>query len=120
MPTYACDLDGMVFSFPSFFQSFVPAMQAAGNKVGILTGRPESEKDMLIEQLKALAIAPDFFIGKPDDSQLPNGVFKAIACRDLGIDILFDDFQCDDPKMLADFFSLNQKTIPFTSWAFQP
>jgi len=113
----ALDLDGIVFSYPGFFQTFAAAMQAAGNKVGILTGRPQSQKDALLEQLKSLGIAPDFFIGKPDDSQLPNGVFKAIACRDLGIDVLFDDFQCDDPTMLADFFSLNQQTIPFTSWA---
>jgi len=31
--------------------------------------------------------------------------------------VLFDDVQCDDPTMLADFFSLNLTTIPFTSWA---
>ena len=113
-----CDLDGMLLRFPRFFQAFVPAMQHAGDKVGILTGRPSSEVGTPTEQLKALGIAPDFFIAKPDDSTLCNGVFKAIACRDLGIDVLFDDFQCDDPKMLAEFFSLNQTTIPFTSWSY--
>jgi hypothetical protein len=116
----AIDVDGMLLSYPKFFQAFFPAMQAAGSKVGILTGRPESQKDTLTEQLKALGIAPDFFVAKPDDSTLPNGAFKAIACRDLGIDVLFDDFQCDDPAMLAEFFSRNQKTIPFISWALQP
>jgi ribonucleotide monophosphatase NagD (HAD superfamily) len=90
MQTVAIDLDGMLFSSPRFFRAFFPAMQAAGNKVGILTGRPHFQKDSLTEQLK-----------------------------EVGIDVLFDDFQCDDPKMLAEFFSINQTTIPFTSWAYQ-
>jgi hypothetical protein len=39
------------------------------------------------------------------------------VCNELGADVLFDDFQANDPRMLAEFFSLNTTTIPMTSWA---
>jgi len=41
----------MLLNFPSFFQAFVPAMQEAGDKVGILRSQPEHQKGSLTEQL---------------------------------------------------------------------
>jgi hypothetical protein len=116
----ACDMDGMLLAFPAFFQAFFPAMQAAGHEVGILTGRPASENEQNLAMLKDLGITPDFYVGKPDATDLSNGSFKALACNALGIDVLFDDFECNDPAMLADFFSASPSTTCFTSWALLP
>jgi len=122
----ACDLDGMLLAFPSFFSHFFKAMQneeGHPNKIGILTGRAESQKEKMVEVLNKMDIHPDFFIGMPDDmreKEYPAGIFKATVCNELGVDLLFDDFETDDPQMLADFFSLNQKTVPFTSFAYDP
>lgn len=92
-------------------------MQSQGHQVGILTGRPEADKDENLKLLAEYGIKPDFFVGKPDDSGLENGSFKAAVCTKLGIDVLFDDFEADNPQMLACFFASNQTTTPFTSWS---
>lgn len=120
------DLDGMLLAFPDFFSHFFKAMQNEKdhpNQIGILTGRTESQKDELVKILEKMDIHPDFFIGMPDDlkkKDFPVGMFKAKVCNELGVDLLFDDFETDDPQMLADFFSMNQKTVPFTSFAYNP
>jgi len=119
----ACDLDRTVFSFPKFFKDFFEAMQAGHNKVGILTARGTSQKKELVEAVKTIGINPDFFITMPDDlrdTHMGVGIFKGKICKDLNIDILFDDFVYSDPKIIADFFSVNTTTIPFTSWAYKP
>lgn len=113
----AVDMDGMLLANVSFFLVFFSAMQAQGHQVGILTGRPESDKKENLKLLAGYGITPDFFVGKPDDPNLENGSFKAAVCTKLGIDVLFDDFEADDPQMLACFFSANQTTTPFTSWS---
>lgn len=119
----AVDLDGMLFAFPDFFQKFFPAMQSQGNKVGILSARPDGQKEEVTNFLKENGIAPDFFIGMPEDKRkegFSQGIFKAVVCNELGVDILFDDFQYNDSQMLADFFTWNNKTTPFTGWAYRP
>jgi 3-deoxy-D-manno-octulosonate 8-phosphate phosphatase KdsC-like HAD superfamily phosphatase len=117
---YAIDLDGMLLSFPTFFTTFIPAMQAAGHEVGILTGRPASEREQNLTMLTQLGITPSFYVGKPDHTTLEDGEFKALACTALAIDVLFDDFEHDDPAMLASFFSLCPTTTCFTSWTLPP
>jgi hypothetical protein len=62
----------------------------------------------------------NFYFSKPDDPDVPDGLFKATACKELGIDDLFVDFEADNPSMLADYFSAAQKTVPFTSWGYSP
>ena len=114
------DLDGMLLAFMPFFKVFFACLQAGGNKVGILTARPEHDKEENLAQLKDLGITPDFYVGKPDDTNLPDGVFKAAVCTKLGIDLLFDDFESSNPQMLGDFFATNATTVPFTSWAYDP
>lgn len=118
----AVDLDGMLLAFPDFFSGFFKTMQSNSNAVGILTGRPESEKEEILKALAGIDIKPDFYIGMPDEMKkqdFPPGIYKATVCNDLKVDLLFDDFQTNDPKMLADFFSMNQTTVPFTSWAYK-
>src|SRR6266566_4899474 len=112
----AVDLDGTILSFPDFFKEFFKAMQSTGNSVGILTRRPDEESKKMIEVLASMGIKPDFYVGMPrgiDKKNYPAGIFKGIACKDLEIDVLFDDFESDNPQMLADFFSVNQHTEPF-------
>lgn len=116
----AIDLDGMLLAFPDFFKTFVPAMQAGGCKVGVLTARTEDEKDGIEEALKEGGFKMDFCVTKPSDFSSSDGTFKAIVCKEFDVDILFDDFETNDPKMLADFFSVNTHTVPFTSWAYDP
>lgn len=114
----------MLLAFPKFFSNFFAAMQAHdGNRVGILTSRRASEKDQMLEILKQMNITPDFYVAMPDDMKdkdYPQGIFKGIVCNDLEVDLLFDDFLSDDPTMIADFFTTNQRTTPFTSWAYDP
>lgn len=119
----AVDLDGMLLAFPEFFAHFFPSMQAAGNVIGILTTRDDGKKDEILEELESkLGIKPQFFITMPNsfEDEMSHGKFKAKVCNDLEVDILFDDFQASDNKMLAEFFSINQRTVPFTSWAYEP
>ena len=110
----------MLLSFPAFFAEFCRCMQSGGNKVGILTARSEDQKDTLLAQLADSGITPDFFIGKPNNLEVSDGTFKALVCQELGIDLLFDDFEASDPSMLGDFFAANYSTVPFTSWAYNP
>ena len=80
----------MTLAFPGFFVAFVPAMQAAGHEVSILTGRPASDNEANLAMLEQLGITPDVFVGKPDQLTIDDDTFKAIARRDLEIDVLFD------------------------------
>lgn len=123
MTTIGVDLDGILISFPGYFQLFFKAMQGQGVKVGIITARPASQKDDLRKELEKVGIKPDFFVAMPDnlkESNFPQGIFKGIVCTELKIDVLYDDFQASDPTMLGDFFTYNQGTIPFTSFAYKP
>jgi hypothetical protein len=83
-----CYLDGILLAFPTFFKEFFTCLQAGGNKIGILTARPEADKDENLAQLKDLGITPDFYVGKPNDTDLSDGTFNAAACSQLGIDLL--------------------------------
>lgn len=119
----AVDCDGMLFSFPEFFAHFFNAMQASGSSVGVLTARPDDQKEAILDALEKIGIKPSFFVGLPKDiegKEISHGLFKAKVCNELEVDLLFDDFQTSDNAMLADFFSNNQKTVPFTSWAYTP
>jgi hypothetical protein len=92
-------------------------MQKLGHKVGVLTANPNHDKENNLDLLAKLSIKPDFYVGKPDDLRdYPDGIFKGKVCNELDIDVLFDDFNHNDDKMIADFFTINSKTIPFTSW----
>lgn len=94
-------------------------MKDAGHKVGILTGESTSIDDIK-SVLSDLKIDADFIIQRPEDlKDFPIGIFKGEICKKMGIDVLFDDFQCSDPTIISDFFSVNNTTIPFTSWAYQ-
>ena len=116
-----CDLDGMLVEFPEFFQEFFKDFQKGDNKIGIITYRPSEEREGILEYLTRLGIKPDFYIDRAGVvGDTPPGVFKATVCNELGVDLLFDDFQSDDPNMLGDFFTHNVKTVPFTSWAYSP
>ena len=53
-----------------------------------------------------------FSFSKPDDLDVPDGPFKATVCNELGIDDLFDDFEADNPAMLAGLISVAQKDGP--------
>jgi hypothetical protein len=82
------DLDGMLLAFPTFFKEFFTCLQAGGNKIRILTARPEASKAQNLAQPNELGITPDFYVGNPDDADLSDGVFKAVACNQLGFSLL--------------------------------
>jgi hypothetical protein len=119
----AVDLDGMLIAYPEYFKFFFKAYQSQGAKVGILSARPASEKDFIEDALNKVGIKPDFVMLMPDDMKqrdVSPGIFKAIVCNELGVDVIYDDFQYDDNKMMGDFFTYNQRTKPFTSFAYDP
>jgi hypothetical protein len=114
----ALDIDGVVGTYPKFFEMFIPAMQSKGAKVGILTGRPESDKNAVVKALEGAGLKLDFYLFKPQEfEKFPNGVWKAVVCRYLGVDFLFDDFQHDDPEFVSDFVDVvGNTTVPFTTF----
>jgi hypothetical protein len=118
----ATDLDGMLYAFPRVLIPMFKELQKAGNKVGILTAELDSNKDEIKDRMKELDFEPDFIITKPDAlDKLPNGIYKGKVCKDLGIDLLYDDFQYSSGTMIADFFSTNEgRTEPFTGFAYRP
>jgi len=118
----ATDLDGMLFAFPKFLVPMFKELQKAGNQVGVVSARLNSEREEMIDRIAELDWKPDFFINKPDDlSEISNGVYKGKVCKDLDIDILYDDFEYSDPNMIADFFTTNLgRTEPFTGFAYRP
>lgn len=117
----ALDIDNNITAFPDYFILFTRAMQEAGHEVGILTARLSNEKDQIAQGLHDMGIVPNFIITKPDeyDGKVSNGIFKGVVCNEMDINVLYDDFECSDPKMLADFFSVNTKTIPFTGFGYK-
>ena len=100
------DIDGMLDRFADFFQVSIPAWQKAGIKVGILTGRLESDKLHIAAVLAKVGIKMDFLLFKPqefENANLPNGVWKGILCRIIEADILFDDMEHNNPAFITDF-----------------
>jgi len=113
----ACDIDGMVKSYPEFFQYLIPGLQSEGCEVGLLTGIKEDQSEIVIDAFKKKGITLDFAYFKPEElNKLPNGVWKAVICRYKKIDYLFDDFQHDNPEFVADFIeTIGDATVPFTT-----
>lgn len=119
----AVDIDNTITAFPDLFKFFFKAYQDQGAKVGIITVRPEKDKEVVLKALEEIGINPDFFIAMPDkmrELEFSSGIFKALVCNYLGVDVLYDDFESDDNGMMGDFFTYNQKTKPFTSFAYNP
>lgn len=113
----AVDIDGVLDVYGDFFQVSVPAWQAVGVKVGIITSRLESDKSSVAAVLDQVKIKMDFLAFLPDEfanKGIPHGVWKAILCRVMKVDLLFDDFQRDDPTFIADFVEIAKGTKVFT------
>lgn len=113
----AIDIDGVLDIYGDFFQLSIPAWQKMGAKVGIITSRLESDKKAVAEVLEKVGLKMDFLAFMPDDfqnKQIPHGVWKAILCRVMKVDILFDDMQRDDPTFIADFVEIVKTTKVFT------
>lgn len=109
----AIDIDGMLDRFGDFFQISIPAWQKAGTKVGIITGRPDSNKEHIAKILEKVGIKMDFLLFKPDifqDMNLPNGIWKGVLCRMMKVDILFDDLEHNDPVVITDFAQVAERT----------
>jgi|GEM_PF-3435838 len=117
--TIAVDLDYTILAFPDFFKVLFEAFQKQGHQVGILTARPSAYDDENKKFLSSIGFSPDFYISKSEEySSMPVGMFKGIVCKTKNIDVIFDDFEHSNPKIVGDFFSVNEITIPFTSWGF--
>lgn len=111
---YAFDMDNCIVALPDFFKEFFNDLQHSNNEVGILTARPDSKQDETLKYLEKVGIKPDFCISKPDKfEKIPNGIYKAVACNKMGINVLFDDFEGDDPKVQEEFYKYNTSTVPF-------
>lgn len=111
----ATDIDG-VLDMPilsDFFQISIPLWQKVGIKVGILTSRPESDKQIVAKVLEKCKLKMDFLAFMPDEfknQNLPPGVWKGVLCRLMKVDILYDDFQRDNPQFVADFVGIARDT----------
>jgi len=79
------DLDGLLDEQPAFFAFLTTALRAAGHFVASLTYRDPKSRGKTQDQLASWGIAHDevHFARSLDD--------KARLCRELGIDIYFDD-----------------------------
>jgi hypothetical protein len=116
----AIDLDGMFILYPDIFEVFIPAVQAKGVEVGILTARPDKEKDEFVKAFDKVGLKFDFILFKPEALEhISNGAWKAVMCRALKIDYLFDDLQHDDPQFVSDFTEVVAgTTVPFTTFTY--
>jgi len=111
---YAVDLDGVADTHSTFFQISIPLWQKVGIKVGILTSRPESDRQPVIEVFEKVGLKLDFYMFMPDslkNADLPAGVWKGILCRIIAADILWDDFEHGNIQMIADFFDVVDSNI---------
>jgi hypothetical protein len=114
----AVDLDKTLYAFPEFFAKLFECMQSTGNQIGVLTAEDDPVEN-ITNTLDKAGIKPDFIIQRPENLQdFPIGIFKGEVCKRLDIDVLYDDFESSDPKIISDFFLANSKTIPFTSWGY--
>ena len=86
---FAFDIGGVISKYPDIFRPLIAQLTAAGNEVHVITDMP---RKTAIEMLAANAIViPDSMVHGADFET--HGEFcKAILLRDLGIDMLFDDF----------------------------
>src|SRR5947209_7601840 len=121
MQTIATDLDGMLFAFPTQIAPFLTSLQKQGYQVGILTARSQTDQEELLRHvIEKSHFVPDFLVCKSNTEPVSDGLWKGQVCREFPVDILFDDFEASDPRMIADFFSVNTNTLALTSWAYQP
>lgn len=84
------DMDGTITKHPELFRILVKGLQAEGNSVHIITCRLEPEA--VVESLNALGIGFDeVHTPVPEKDFMTVGEWKAEVCREVGVDIMFED-----------------------------
>jgi len=95
------DFDGTLWQHQDFFATLMKAMQAAGHEVGILTGHHmKTKSDDINLMLSRGFVEPDFYIGRPNDSEEHGGTFKPRMIKEHSIDYHFDDFDFSQPRCI--------------------
>ena len=100
----ALDIDDTITLHPAFFAAFSSAMRAAGHTIVIITLR-ESER-LARADLASMGIVFDRIVCATPDGLAEHGyAWKASVCRELGVDVFFEDspriLSHVDPKTLA-------------------
>ena len=87
------DLDGTLWDHMEFFRELMKSMQAAGHRVGILTGHAHDTKERDVDLMLARGFPrPDFYFGRTSTYMPFNGAkFKSSVILKYGIDVHFDD-----------------------------
>ena len=100
------DIDGTLTKYPEFFVELGKLFRAAGHKVCLITGLGSDGLDKRWEKWEHI-LDQDFYddvfttelynleeislIGKEEDNEKIVGRFKQRMCKELDIDIMFDD-----------------------------
>jgi hypothetical protein len=87
------DLDCTLWHHQNFFRALIPAMQAAGHQVGILTSHKIIHRPADLALLRERGFPePNFYLGRALDSKGEDyAILKARAIRENGVDMHFDD-----------------------------
>jgi hypothetical protein len=100
----ALDIDDTITLHPAFFAAMSQAMRAAGHTIVIITLR-ESES-LARQDLASMGIVFDRIVCATPDALAEHGyAWKATVCRELGVDVFFEDspriLSHVDPRTLA-------------------
>ena len=105
------DFDGTCWSRMAFFRELMKSFQAAGHKVGMLTGHRQEEKDKDIALMVSRGFpVPSFYFGRTPDYMHLNGAhYKSMIIKRESIDLHFDDYDYDNADTIKIFAELGQE-----------
>jgi len=100
------DVDGTLRTYPEFFTTLGRLFRADGHEVYIITGLGKAKATEKLSEVEAI-YGTEFYnalfssaeyneseralIGVVQENELIVGIFKQRLCRQLGVDIMFDD-----------------------------
>ncbi len=96
------DFHGTADTHPSYFLDVMRQLRQAGHSVGIVTATPNWSRAALLKQWQALGLPdPDFVIMKTGVEQtIPNIAWKHLVMRRNHIDLLFDDLDTGEVRLI--------------------
>jgi len=96
----AFDWDGTLKKYPYHFKRLIEKLKNGGAKVFLITGRPPSNMPKVLELTDHIGIKLDAYYNYPFEYDVSEfdyhrsceiGEWKGKICRDLGIDVIFED-----------------------------
>ena len=95
--TISIDLDGCYWEHKMYFDLMAEAMQKAGHRVGVITGRRDKERPAIIEQV---GFKMDFLHVWGDDEAIVNGsAWKVKMMIHESVSVHFDDDATEIKKL---------------------